>query len=171
MPTATVTLYKAASGAGFSNRQAQKFGTFLEAKVGLGERPVTPAEIVDAARPKRSPIHNAFTWDDQVAAERWRLDEARHLVQHLVVSVPWEDGTETRVRAFHSVTVAGEDEDGPLSRGYVSGEVVWSSPELTDQVVTRAFRELRGWTDRYRTYADLGHVVAHIDWVLEQNGD
>jgi len=50
----------------------------------IGER--TPVNIVQAARNKKSEMHNCFTWEGTEAAERWRLHEASQLVNHLVVS-------------------------------------------------------------------------------------
>jgi hypothetical protein len=38
---------------------------------------VSPESLVDAARPANSPIHHLFEWDDAVAGERYRLEQAR----------------------------------------------------------------------------------------------
>jgi len=46
----------------------------------------TPANIVAAAKNKKSIMHNCFTWEETKAAEAWRLFEAKAFVNHLVVS-------------------------------------------------------------------------------------
>lgn len=38
---------------------------------------VNPEALVDKARPADSPIHHLFEWDDVVAGERYRLEQAR----------------------------------------------------------------------------------------------
>lgn len=42
---------------------------------------ITPAELVDAARPESSPAHSAFEWDDSIAGEKYRLNEARRFIR------------------------------------------------------------------------------------------
>jgi hypothetical protein len=131
-----VRTFRAAPGADFSDEDAQHYGQYLEQNVGLGERPVAPREIVDAARPPQSPLHSRFTWDDSEAAERWRETEARHLVAHIVTTVPTDDGTEMTTRAFHSVVAKpDEDSEDPPTRGYMSEHVVWQRPGLSDQLL------------------------------------
>lgn len=157
--TATVA-YLAANGAGFNDAKAKRYGRYLERKVGLGERVVAAEEIVAAARPKRSPIHECFTWDDHEAAEQFRLVEARRLVSHIVRVEPLPTGETAKVRAFLHVTSETGD------RGYVAETVVWQSENLSQQVVTRAVAELRGWVRRYSVYTQLAGVATRIDEVL-----
>ena len=38
-----------------------------------------PRAVVDAARPAGSPLHGSFEWDDSVAAESYRIEQARKL--------------------------------------------------------------------------------------------
>lgn len=42
---------------------------------------ITPALIVEVARDPESPLHQCFEWDDSIAAERHRLDQARRLLR------------------------------------------------------------------------------------------
>ena len=46
---------------------------------------LTPVKIVAAAKPKSSPLHRAFTWDDSEAARKMREHEARQLIRSVVV--------------------------------------------------------------------------------------
>lgn len=46
---------------------------------------LTVRAVVKAARPKRSPIHGAFEWDDSVAGERYREYQARNLIRAIRV--------------------------------------------------------------------------------------
>ncbi len=45
----------------------------------------TPMNIVEKAKNDKSEMHKCFTWDEGKAAEAWRLQEARQMVNHLVV--------------------------------------------------------------------------------------
>ena len=54
--------------------------------------PLNPAKVVAIARPPDSALHRYFTWDDQVAAESFRLLEATRVIRAVVklsdVTVP-----------------------------------------------------------------------------------
>lgn len=48
---------------------------------------LTPRAVVDAARDENHPLHGEFEWDDTVAAEAYRLDQARQLIADVRVEV------------------------------------------------------------------------------------
>lgn len=48
---------------------------------------VRPSVVVNEARPKKSPIHDDFEWDDAKAAEEFRLSQARQYIRITPVRV------------------------------------------------------------------------------------
>jgi hypothetical protein len=68
---------------------------------------LTPQAILRAASDPAHPLHTRFTWDDDEAARKYRLAEARALIR--TVRVTYEDsrGEPQQVRVFHSVLRAG----------------------------------------------------------------
>lgn len=48
---------------------------------------ISPSELVEAARPKKSPIHDAFEWDNLKAGEQYRLLQARTWIRKVEVIV------------------------------------------------------------------------------------
>lgn len=59
---------------------------------------IAPRVVVDEARPEDAPLHPAFEWRDEVAAENWREHEARQLVRQVrVITPPVERTPEPRV--------------------------------------------------------------------------
>lgn len=108
----------------------------------------TSRDIVEFARPKNSPLHKYFEWDNDKAAEAYRLTQARHLV----LSIEVEEG----VRAFESVVVDSK-------RMYVSHRDVISSGDLVAQVLQSALNELLYWrakNERYKKH--FGGVFREI---------
>lgn len=71
-----------------------------------------PRELVEAARPKDSPIHDYFTWDNTEAAEKYRLMEAaRYLLLRIEVVRRGEKHIELvleRKRVHHSFASGGK---------------------------------------------------------------
>ena len=51
-------------------------------------KPVTPVMVLDAARPPDSPLHGLFVWDDNEAAERYRIIQARGFLRAVVRILP-----------------------------------------------------------------------------------
>ena len=71
--------------------------------------------LVDAARPKTSPAHEGFTWDNRAAAERYREIEARKWIR---VSFIKTDAAAEPERLIHVPKVITEpaNEEEPESR-------------------------------------------------------
>ena len=54
---------------------------------------LTPKELVEAARDIDSPLHNEFEWDDSIAAEKYREQQAMYIIRSIevkLISVPAE---------------------------------------------------------------------------------
>jgi hypothetical protein len=68
--------------------------------------------VVEAARPEDAPLHPAFQWDDEAAAEEYRLIQARRVIRALHVVQP---GREPRTVYVHVERPAGEGDYTPLN--------------------------------------------------------
>jgi hypothetical protein len=141
-------VYRPAPGSSLSKEKAQIVGEALE-KMGS----FTPSDVVEAARPATSVLHEHFTWDDLKAAEKYRLVEARHLVNTITVVVKIGDH-DVETRGFHSITMQGS-EDGAVEQRYTAIKIVSAQSEMREQVIERAKRELEGWSARYAQYQDV----------------
>lgn len=144
-----------------TDEEAQRVGEYLDKRFRDG--PIDPAAVVALAQPARSPLHRFFDWDDAAAAHAYRLDQARGILRSIAVVRLTESG-EQRTRAFHNVALRGQ---GRVERAYLHERVVWSSPELADQIVVRAERELLGWQARYGQYQELRDAVAIVASAVE----
>lgn len=115
----------------------------------LGE--LTPAGVVDAARPEKSPLHERFEWDDQVAGEEFRRLQASELIRS--VRIEYAQSPEPKsVRAW----VARRDA-GQAGRGYVPVEEVVVD-DVAMQVVRRQFE---------REVQELRRKYGHLDEFAE----
>jgi hypothetical protein len=52
---------------------------------------LNPADVVEDARDPASPLHDFFEWDDDVAAQQWRLSQARLLIRRVKIQVTVRD--------------------------------------------------------------------------------
>lgn len=114
---------------------------------------LTPEDVRDEARVEDAPLHPAFEWDDFVAAEAHRLDQARYLLRSIVVMVE-RDGVEHEVRAF---VVVNRDEG---EREFESIVTVMKDEDLRRQVLVRAYSEWQSFTRKYRELEELSDLLA-----------
>ena len=54
---------------------------------------LTPDDLVIAAKNPKHPLHDRFDWDDTVAAQRWRVHQAREIINSVQAVVTTESRT------------------------------------------------------------------------------
>jgi hypothetical protein len=113
---------------------------------------------VEAATPPTSVLHPLFEWNDRAAAHRYRVEQARHVLSDLAVTVVTKEGEVLEVRrAF--VNVISRDRE----QGYVTVIRAASDAYLSRQVLAQAVAELNAWKRRYAEFRELADVFAVID--------
>lgn len=110
-----------------------------------------PRDVVEEARPAASPLHDSFEWDDSAAAEAYRIEQARKLIQVSVTILP---GSSETIRAFVSLTTDRKQEGG-----YFPVETVMSRTDLREQMLTDATAELKTFVTKYNTIKELVEVT------------
>lgn len=116
---------------------------------------VTPKEVLNKARNKRSPVHKYFDWDDSSAAEKYRLDQARALIRCLII-VDDDDDDGHRKYTAPLVLETGE-------RAYVDIDKVVSNEFLWKQLIAIALKDLQLWKKRYEHLKELKPVFVVAD--------
>lgn len=114
----------------------------------------TPQQIVEKARGKGTELHKCFTWENRLAAEKWRTHEARLLVGHLVIQRPEKEADKPEVRYFHK-TDAGS--------GYKPCFTVFTQDDEYTAMLNLAIAELKMFQKKYQILADRPELVALID--------
>lgn len=126
------------------------------------DRELTAGSVVEAARDETSPLHNRFEWDDTIAAEKYREDQARELIRSIRVTVDRPDGGSVNVRAFVNV-----DPDPNGKRIYLPTYVAMADPVRREIVLSRARTELNTWVNRYRTLNEAAELLATAAEAIE----
>lgn len=121
---------------------------------------LTPEVVLEDARPEDSPLHPAFEWDDTVAAERYRKNQAQAMIQAVVI-VASENRPE--VRAFVSVVQA--DDQGHT---YTHILHAMDTPALREQVIENAKHDLEIWENKYQDLTEFASVHEAIKHELSR---
>ena len=120
----------------------------LERTVGL-----TPRTVLEANRKAGAPLHNEFEWDDGIAAENYRLNQARHLLNCICTVSESNDGKEQTTRAFF---VTSETD------GYESLDVIIKNEDKFNSMLATALRELSAFERKYSTLSALEPVFQAV---------
>lgn len=119
---------------------------------------LTPERLVEASRPISAPLHGEFEWNDRKAADKYRKQQARCIIDNLYITVTGEETITTR--AFVSL------KETPVG-AYTPMTQVMSSEELTDSLMETAERELESFRAKYKRLTKLQGVMNAIDAVLQ----
>lgn len=112
---------------------------------------LTAKNLLEENRPEDAPLHNAFEWNDGIAAEKWREQQARHIIHSLVVC---KEKTEP-VRGFFHIERS--------ENTYHSVETICQSKGMTEQLFQTAIRELTSVQKKYSSIKQLQKVWTAID--------
>jgi hypothetical protein len=111
----------------------------------------TAQQILDYARNPNSELHKCFEWDDTVAAEKYRLQQARQVVCHLV-HVEDRQEEPQKIRLIQRA-----------SEGYMPVQMIVRNKTEYENLLARARAELRAFKQRYHTLVELEEILALID--------
>lgn len=114
-----------------------------------------PEDVVCAAEPKNSPLHDRFEWDDGVAGHNWRLEQARHLIRVFVKVIK---GSNVQTRVFVALTA-----DMVNGGGYRILTDVLANKTLRDALLEDAYADMKRFHQKYAMLKELADVFAAMD--------
>lgn len=117
----------------------------------------TCEQIVDKARNENTELHKCFEWNDEVAAKKYRLEQASQIVRHLVIAKTNESQKleKTNIRLFVN--------DGTRTNTYKSIYSVARMPDEYKGLLNKAYEELRAFKKKYSSLKELKEILELID--------
>ena len=113
------------------------------------------SDVVEKAKDKNSEMHSIFEWDDSVAGEAYRKIQAGKMVRNLVIVRNDETEEKTNVRYFVST--------GKRDSTYTPTRLVIRNQDAYEQLLERAYAELRAFKEKYSTLSELEEILSLID--------
>lgn len=110
-----------------------------------------PEAVVKEARYKDSPLHGQFDWDNTEAAQKWRLHQARMLI-NVVVELISPNGKPVETRVF--VSLKSDRDEG----GYRSIVAVLKNDDLRAQLIQDALESMQYFKAKYKEITELDEV-------------
>jgi hypothetical protein len=137
---------------GFYSRKADA-QKVAEEIISLGEY-ATPEEILEKGRDETTELHKCFEWGETVAAEQFRLYQARNIVCNLVYAEPERKDEKPKVRIFY------ETERG---RGYQQTVKILQNKDSYQRLLDTAKNELNAFVKKYAMLTELQPVFLEIE--------
>lgn len=117
----------------------------------IGNDRISPAEVLEKARDVNSELHKCFEWNDSIAAEKYRLQQARGILINLVYKE--KESNAEPVRTFQITS----------QRNVYQPTVSFLVQEDEYQnLLKRAKTELESFKKRYHTLSELQEVFEAI---------
>lgn len=118
---------------------------------------LTPALVLEEARSSRHPLHARFEWDDGVAGERYRLEQAHDLISEVRVSYSLSTGERRSVRGFHAVRASDVDQ-----YDYEPIEDVLADPFKRKIVLADMQRQIGELVARYEHIGEFWQILKQV---------
>ena len=145
--------WRAGSRAKGSAQTAGEVCSRLEA-----EGRLTAQDLVDESRPVDAPLHSSFEWDDAVAAEEFRKEQARHIISSVVLV----EGEKAPKKVFYNISTDGSQ--------YSHIQTILKQKDRYDQLLKDALAEIRAFRKRYNSLVELNTLFEVIDTYVAQEG-
>lgn len=115
-------------------------------------RKLTPELVLNEARDPEHPLHHRFEWVDDVAAEKWRRQQAHELITSVKVVYRDAAGQPHEMRQFHAV----RRETGHV---FEPNEVIAEDPVTLRIVMAEAERMWRDMKRRFERYEEFFAMI------------
>lgn len=113
---------------------------------------LTPEIVLDASRPKNALFHTLFEWNDDVAAEHYRLQQARTILNNIEIKVI-SHGQVRQVGVYEVVKQ-------PVGQQYKN--IQSFTPDDIDFIKARTKRELTILKDKLSFYKELSNTTVFL---------
>ena len=114
--------------------------------------------LVDVSRDPKAPLHDEFEWDDSIAGEEWRKEQARHIIAHLIhVEVKNEIPEH---RAFFKI----EKDSG----NYIPFETIVRNEDTRQQLLDQALKEFASFRRKYAALTELAKAFDELESAIKQ---
>ena len=112
---------------------------------------LTAETLVDENREEGTPLHEEFEWRDDVAAEEWRKQQARMIINSLVVVSEEHEP----VRAFVNLVRRSPE--------YTSVHTAVQRSDTREILLRNALLELQAFQRKYQNLTEFASLFAEIE--------
>ena len=120
---------------------------------------VKPEQVLDKARNESCELHKCFDWNDSSAAEKYRLFQAKQVINHLIVVTHDVEEPEKEPVQFRVMLKNEKTKDS----GYKQTIVMVRDEDEYQKLLQQAYAELHSFKQKYSCLSELADIIALID--------
>lgn len=124
------------------------------------------ATLEDARKPS-SPLHKQFQWDDSIAAEEYRMDQARYLIRS--IEVVYEAAPNVPAQRVYVSTTQPETRGEQERKVFRTVEETLKDPVARDELLGNAIRDALTFRKKYHMLSELGMIFKALDEFVENS--
>lgn len=122
---------------------------------------LTPADVLEVASEPAHPLHGFFVWDNDKAAQQWRLAQAAGLIRSVKIRFTVEKGDSVEDRAVRRwIAPRAYDSSPSTPQGYLPESEVGADPQLRAMVLRGMKRDILALRRRYESYSEFWEEIA-----------
>lgn len=118
---------------------------------------LTADNLLKKASKKSSSLYEFFDWDNSSAGDKWRLQQARLLINEIKIVV--ED---KEMYAFENVNVTVEENTKFNSREYKPIVEIMNNEDYRKQLIQKALSEIGYWQERHSDLTELNPIFIAV---------
>jgi len=131
------------------------------------ENGLTAENLLEKAKIKDSPLHDLFDWNNTEAGEKWRLHQARVLINEVKIIVGNRE-----MYAFENIKISvsnreenSKEDKEEYSRCYKPIVEILSNEDYRRQVIESALENITYWKEKHSDFAELKPIFVSIERV------
>jgi len=121
---------------------------------------IAPSSVVKRAKSKRSALHRHFEWNDGLAAEKHRMEQARDLIRS--IEIIHVEHPKAPAKAYSIVTTPTVGKEKP-KKVYQSTVEALKDPVMRDEILGNAIRDAISFRRKYAALQELAQVFTAVD--------
>ena len=125
---------------------------------------VTPRNLLDESTPEDAVMHPCYEWDNEKAADKYRLWQSRSILSCLTVTyidVQAPEPKKIEVRAYQNVS---EERNGR----FINVQSAMEQTTTRDIVLMNAIKELQMFRKKYADLSELSKLIFIIDEIIKE---
>ena len=119
---------------------------------------ISAKSFLDESRNQDSETHSMFEWNDEIAAEKYRLAQSGKIIRQLEITVEYDD-EEIATPAF--VNIESTDNVNTCA-AFVNVSIAMSDKTMKQQVIKNALKELRAFERKYSRITEFSRLFDEI---------
>ena len=139
---------------------AEVVGETME-KIEARDGEVTKESFLEESRPEEAPTHVLFEWNDEVAAEKYRLHQSKTIINNLRIEIVTDEAEPKTVKAYINTA-----ESQHQKARYINFENAICDDRTKGIMYRNALAELAAFKRKYKELKELDALFTEIDKVV-----